>query len=55
MTLLGQEFNGSEQLLSLCEIFVCKMYGKPGIMDVNELRYEIFRTTPAQSSERELS
>ena len=39
MTLLGQEFNESEQLLSLCEILVCKMYGKPAIMDVNEMSF----------------
>ena len=50
MAMLGEEFTISDQLKSLCGKFVCVMYGKLTVANVNELRYQIFRTNPSQSS-----
>ncbi len=49
MQLLGSEFKVSDQLYTLCEKFVCQMYGKPEMNSVNELRYQLFRSRTSHS------
>ncbi|XP_071849790.1 uncharacterized protein [Apostichopus japonicus] len=49
MSQLGSAQNVDDALLEACEKFVCKLYGSTVKSSVNELRYEIFRKTRANS------
>ena len=40
----------SVELMLLCRQFVCALYGRPALSDVNEVRYQIFRTSACQSA-----
>lgn len=42
MTNLGQSFTVTPQTMLGCALFVCTLYGKPGKVDVNEVRYLLF-------------
>ena len=46
----GQTPVVSEELMLLCRQFVCALYGRPALSDLNEVRYQIFRTSACQSS-----
>ena len=43
MKMLGQEFTVTDELHSLCEKFLCRLYGKPKLTSINEVRYELFK------------
>ena len=46
---LGQEFQVSQELHTLCEKFVCLLYGSTSYTDVNSLRYHMFAAKATQS------
>ena len=50
MRLLGQDFEGSDELVVLCEQFVACLYNKPDVDEINELRYQLFCANPSKSS-----
>ena len=49
MALLGRSFDMEAVPFSDCEEFICKMYGRPDLADVNECRYVLFCTKQSQS------
>ena len=42
MKMLGASLSVSEDLVQLCEVFVCRLYGKGSLSCVDDLRYELF-------------
>ena len=48
MALLGTSFNVRNDLMDMCEQFVCQLYGSK-LMSINELRYEMFCLKASQS------
>ena len=49
MPTLGRSFDAETVPFSECEGFVCKMYGKPKLIEVNEYRYITFCAKQGQS------
>ena len=49
MTILGRSFNTDDVLFSLCEKFVCHMYGYPEVYRVDNCRYQMFASKQTQS------
>ena len=49
MATLGRSFDAETIPFSECEGFVCKMYGKPKLVEVNECRYITFCAKQGQS------
>ena len=50
MKMLGQEFTVTDELHSLCEKFLCRLYGKPKLISINEVRYELFKSQSQSSA-----
>ena len=49
MTNLGSTLQPEDHLLSSCEKFVCRMYGKDSFSAANDLRYHLFCTSAMKS------
>ena len=52
MATRGRSFDAETVPFSECEGFVCKMYGKPKLVEVNKCRYIIFCAKQGQSQSR---
>ena len=51
LSLLGENFDVSDDLMKLCETFVCQLYGSKTHTNVNDLRYHLFASKAAQGDQ----
>ena len=49
MKALGESFEPTDHLYSLCEAYTCKLYGQEDGDDINKLRYKLFITKSGAS------